>query len=289
VPLSRRPSPPGSSVAGSARPRAALLAPLVGAGAAALLWLAPTAHAQVSFTGPTNFATGGAPFSIAVGDFNGDSDPDLAVTNRLSGTVSVLLGGAGGSFDAVTNVAAGDAPVSIAVGDFNGDSDPDLAVANQFSDNVSVLLGGAGGSFGAATNFAAGDAPVSIAVGDFNGDSDPDLAVANLFSDDVSVLLGGAGGSFGAATNFAAGDAPRSVAVGDFNGDSDPDLAVANSGSDNVSVLLNTTERAMPTTKDQCKKGGAFEHSPLFKNQGDCVSLVATGGKNPPGKKQKRP
>jgi len=40
-----------------------------------------------------------------------------------------------------------------------------------------------------------------------------------------------------------------------------------------------------PTSKDQCKDGGwkSF-NNPAFKNQGDCVSFVATGGKNPPGK-----
>ena len=42
-----------------------------------------------------------------------------------------------------------------------------------------------------------------------------------------------------------------------------------------------------PTDKDQCKDGGwrtfkDADGSPLFKNQGDCVSFVATGGKNPP-------
>ena len=36
-----------------------------------------------------------------------------------------------------------------------------------------------------------------------------------------------------------------------------------------------------PTSKDQCKNGGwqSF-NEPAFKNQGDCVSYVATGGKN---------
>jgi hypothetical protein len=38
---------------------------------------------------------------------------------------------------------------------------------------------------------------------------------------------------------------------------------------------------ALPTTADQCKKGG-WESYGVFKNQGDCVSFVATGGKNPP-------
>jgi len=49
-----------------------------------------------------------------VGDFKGDSNPDLAVTNPSSDTVSVLPGGAGGSFGAPTNFAAGDAPDTIA-------------------------------------------------------------------------------------------------------------------------------------------------------------------------------
>ncbi|HCF99265.1 MAG TPA: hypothetical protein DEV93_01820 [Chloroflexi bacterium] len=38
-----------------------------------------------------------------------------------------------------------------------------------------------------------------------------------------------------------------------------------------------------PTNKEQCKKGGwATFINPAFKNQGDCVSFVATDGKNPP-------
>ena len=37
----------------------------------------------------------------------------------------------------------------------------------------------------------------------------------------------------------------------------------------------------LPTTKAQCKKGG-WRDFEIFKNQGDCVSFVATGGKNPP-------
>ncbi len=37
-----------------------------------------------------------------------------------------------------------------------------------------------------------------------------------------------------------------------------------------------------PTSKEQCKNGGWRDFG-VFKNQGDCVSFVATGGKNPPG------
>jgi hypothetical protein len=36
-----------------------------------------------------------------------------------------------------------------------------------------------------------------------------------------------------------------------------------------------------PTSKAQCKNGG-WRNFGVFKNQGDCVSFVATGGNNPP-------
>ena len=43
------------------------------------------------FAAQANFAVGSDPFSVAIGDLNGDGKPDLAVANCGSGTVSVLL------------------------------------------------------------------------------------------------------------------------------------------------------------------------------------------------------
>ena len=37
----------------------------------------------------------------------------------------------------------------------------------------------------------------------------------------------------------------------------------------------------LPTSIDQCKNGG-WKTFGVFKNQGDCVSFVASKGKNPP-------
>ena len=172
--------------------RLLLLAAALGALAAA--WAPGSASAaQPLFTGPTNIPAGNFPFSVAVGDFNGDSHSDLAVANYVSGGVSILLGGAGGGFTpaAGSPFPAGANPISVAVGDFNGDSDPDLAVANFHSNDVSVLLGGAGASFtpAAGSPFPVGSFPVSIAVGDFNDDAKLDLAVASYFSNEVSILL----------------------------------------------------------------------------------------------------
>jgi hypothetical protein len=87
-----------------------------------------------------NFAAGDAPYSVAVGDFNGDGRPDLAMANFASDNVSVLLGNGNGGFSPPVNFAAGDIPQDVVVRDFNNDGKPDLAVANSGSDNVSVLI-----------------------------------------------------------------------------------------------------------------------------------------------------
>jgi VCBS repeat protein/FG-GAP repeat protein len=144
-----------------------------------------------SFAAPTNFAVGGIPRFVAVGDFNGDDKQDLVIANQSTANLSIFLGDGAGSFGTATNfgVGANTSPQSVAVGDFNSDGKQDLAVANFSANNVSVLLGDGVGSFGAATNFAVGTNPQSVAVGDFNGDNYLDLAVTNDNSNNVSVLL----------------------------------------------------------------------------------------------------
>jgi hypothetical protein len=265
-----------------ARARLGLVASL--AAAFGLPALAPGAQAQVSFSGPTNYPAGDGPHSVAVGDFDADSDPDLAVANngRLDDSVpddvSILLGDGTGGFTGPTNFPAGhrlfSGDRSVVVDDFDADSDLDLAVANLgSSDDVSILLGDGTGGFTGPTNFAPGggpesvDGPKSVAVADFDADSDPDLAVANNYSHTVSILLGDGAGSFSAPTNFTAGAGPASVAVGDFDADSNPDLAVANAASDNVSILLNTTRAGRAHTEHERthEKGRRLSAPPLFK------------------------
>jgi len=84
---------------------------------------------------------GNRPYSVTVGDFNGDGKSDLATANSRSTNVSVLLGTGTSSFGTATNFSVGSSPLSVTVGDFNGDGKSDLAVANRYSNNVSVLLG----------------------------------------------------------------------------------------------------------------------------------------------------
>ena len=177
-----------------------------------------------------------------MGDFNGDGDPDLAVANDTgsstsSNTVSVLLGGAGGSFTGPTIYPAGLTPLGVAVGDFNGDGDADLAVANANSNDVSVLVGAGDGSFTAPTNFPAAAFPKSVAVGDFNGDGASDLALANEDSANVSVLLSNVAPSAVDDSYSTARARALSVAApGVLGNDADPD-------GDPVTVSLVTAPR----------------------------------------------
>jgi hypothetical protein len=84
---------------------------------------------------------------VAIGDFNGDGQNDLAVANRDSSNVSILLATGPGTFGPATSVAAGTESRFVAIGNFNGDALSDLAVANRISDNVSILLATGPGTF----------------------------------------------------------------------------------------------------------------------------------------------
>jgi hypothetical protein len=47
--------------------------------------------------------------------------------------------------------------------------------------------------------------------------------------------------------------------------------------------------RLLPTTKEECKNGGWRSFGSTFKNQGDCISFVATNGRNQPAGSQPQP
>ncbi|WP_080056535.1 FG-GAP-like repeat-containing protein [Spirosoma aerolatum] len=135
------------------------------------------------------------PYSVALGDVDGDGDLDMLTANIAYDNVSVRLNVGMGNFIAPpTNPdpAVGDYPYHIALGDVDADGDLDLVTANYFSDNVSVRLNDGTGNFTAPTtnpNPAVGDGPLSVALGDVDGDGDLDLLCANRLSNTVSVRL----------------------------------------------------------------------------------------------------
>jgi hypothetical protein len=84
-----------------------------------------------TFQAPKDFACGPSPHAVAVGDFNGDGVPDVAVTNYTADTVSVLVGNGNGTFQAPVNYPTGASPYGLSVADFNGDGFPDLAISHE--------------------------------------------------------------------------------------------------------------------------------------------------------------
>src|SRR5262249_55585913 len=105
-----------------------------------------------------------APIANAVGDFNGDGIPALAVVDdNGQGFVSILLGKGDGSFQALRKYEVAYGTSSLAVGDFNGDGHLDVV-----SDSGSILFGNGDGTFQAAQSYGAHG--FYLAVGDFNRD-----------------------------------------------------------------------------------------------------------------------
>ena len=80
------------------------------------------------------------PDSMAVGDFNNDNYMDLVIANRVSNSLSVLLGYGDGTFETQMTFFTGNMPISVAVGDFNGDNRLDITAANYESNTVSIFL-----------------------------------------------------------------------------------------------------------------------------------------------------
>ena len=199
---------------------------------------------EVLFAAKTEYATGGYPTAVAVGDFDGDGRPDIVTANYNGNSVSVLRNNGNGTFAAKTDYYANDSPTSVAVGDVNGDGRPDIVTANFDTDTVSVLLGNGNGTFAAETDYATNGLHYSVAVGDFDGDGKTDIVTATAYDNSMSILRNNGNGTFAAKVDYTTGANPRSIAVGDFDGDGKLDIVTANVGIDTVSVLLNIVQRS---------------------------------------------
>jgi hypothetical protein len=182
------------------------------------------------------------PYAVAIGDFNGDGNNDVAVADEHSSTILVRLGNGDGTLRAeVAYAVRGTRDYHLLARDMDLDGTLDLVCANRGSDNVSVLPGRGDGTFREALVSPAGAGPYTVAIADFNLDGIPDLVTPNFMAGHASVLLGMGDGHFAAPIDAGAtGTFPYGVAVGDFNGDGKPDFATANAVSNDVTVKLST-------------------------------------------------
>ena len=202
-----------------------------------------------TFTANIDYPTSSGPSSITSADFNGDGANDVAVSNRESNSISVLLNinNFSGTLDSKFDYPVGLSPQQIISGDFNGDGVPDLVVAGSESDIVSVLINknNLSGSFNTRVDYATGDTPISIASNDFNGDGALDIAVGlNARTRAVSVFLNknDLSGTFNTSVDYIVGGNPYSLISEDLDGDGAFDLAALSSQGNLLSVLLNKND-----------------------------------------------
>lgn len=155
-----------------------------------------------TFLPPTNWTTCapsqfqetcGGPTAVAIGDFTGNGNLDVAVDDGDPGGIFVLLGNGDGTFQTPPvhsgGAACGGCPPArafFASGDFNGDGKLDLAEATgSYGGGYDLYLyfGGGDGTFALPLPLTIGSArdfsvAVSVIASDLNGDGFPDLALA---------------------------------------------------------------------------------------------------------------
>ncbi|MBU8934421.1 MAG: VCBS repeat-containing protein [candidate division Zixibacteria bacterium] len=187
----------------------------------------------------TSYAVGVNPYEVVAADFNADSYPDLAVSNRNSDNISVLLNDGTGQFPTMTNYAVLGDPHGLCAGDFNRDGYMDLVVAENTEDRISVLMNNGNGTFAPFTAYTVTGNPTDVVVIDINANGILDLATANSSSNNVSILDNDGEGHFYLLNSYSAGNQPVILTVADFNRDLRMDLACANLADHNVMILQN--------------------------------------------------
>ncbi|HVE82035.1 MAG TPA: FG-GAP-like repeat-containing protein, partial [Myxococcales bacterium] len=196
-----------------------------------------------------------SPAGMAVADLNGDTVPDLVVSDNGTGqAVQVLFGRGDGTFDtgnAVTIPVSG-TPNGVALGRLGGETNLSIVVAERSLTNpvVEVFRGDGAGHFAPAGAYGVGQDPWAVIItADLNADGFPDLVTSNSGSGTLSILASRPGG-FNVAVTVNACNQPHGLAAANFDQDGFTDLAVACQGSgaslDNRVLIFRGVSTASP-------------------------------------------
>jgi len=185
-----------------------------------------------TFQSPSLFATGPEPWNLAVGDLNGDGNPDVVAANDVNDSqgnnVTILLGNGDGTFKQATYLQGGTTSSgSVVLADFNGDGKLDIAATEEPNNIVFIFFGNGDGTFQPKTpsaTYAMPTGPYYITTGDFNQDGKKDIITANAEGHSIGVLLGNGDGTFQTAKTYPAGGDTLFADVQDFNGDNQVDV-----------------------------------------------------------------
>lgn len=228
---------------------------------------------------------GRSPSGIAVGDFNGDGDLDVATSNSSSGTVTIFLQFDGEIF-ADHDESVGNVPTALLANHFDSDEFLDLVVTNGNDASLTCVRGRGDGTFDPPSPpVGVGGSPVALAAGDFDDDGDLDLAVANEGASDsspgsVSILLGNGDCGFQNAATLETELGTVAVAVGHVNGDGNLDALVLNARSATISIFLGSSDGRTFTQRPSVATGPEPQDLALGDFNEDGALDVATADKN---------
>jgi hypothetical protein len=144
---------------------------------------------SANFEGPFGY-----PYTVAVGDFNGDGKMDLAVGGESNDPIGF--------------------PVNLTVSVFPGNGDGTFSLKPQYTVGPVMNPGSPSSSLS------------TVSVADIDGDGNADLVVSELGGTAEYFLLGDGTGAFQAGSPVQLSSAQRTTAIGDFNGDGIADLAI---------------------------------------------------------------
>ncbi|WP_347243248.1 VCBS repeat-containing protein [Thermogutta sp.] len=166
-----------------------------------------------------------SPRDLAVGDFDGDGNPDMAaiLVGDDGNFVAVFTSQGDGSFDLLFESPAGISPDALTVADVNCDGRLDLMVGNFRS--IDVYLSKEDGTF----ELVSTPTPIrrdSLAVADFDGDGLVDVAACERGSPYLIVGLGRGDGGFDLLSTETLDRPIECVLTGDFNEDMSMDLVL---------------------------------------------------------------
>ncbi|HUB83279.1 MAG TPA: FG-GAP-like repeat-containing protein [Bryobacteraceae bacterium] len=186
---------------------------------------------------------------VAVGDFNSDGIPDLAIataTNYGYNFPTILTGAGDGTFAAAASIAVSDVPVGLIAGDFNGDGNPDVAVLDRGESNgvgpgITLDFGVGGATFAAYVQVSSPPTafPAAFLAGDFNGDGRTDFAVVNSGTGNVSIFLAGT------PPAMSCDPADLSVNITDPAQDVVAEFCDVNSAPSGITLLTSTAPSAI--------------------------------------------
>jgi hypothetical protein len=202
---------------------------------------------------------------IAVGDFNGDKKPDLAIDSWAENQVLVLYGRGDGTFQTPgLKFDVGKMPYQrLRTADVDKDGNIDIITSNFESSSVSVLFGDGHGQF-TRRDFPVPPNPFGIAIADVNGDKHPDVVIVHYSGQGtdasknaMSVLVADGRGNFTLAhgSPFKTGNYPGTVAAGDLNGDGIADIVVPNYEDGTLTVYLGGPNGITPAAYSPIRVG----------------------------------